>query len=84
MATVKFRCLECSWCGPEAKVLTAPNPFADDDGETMLGCPECREANQMHRACDAEGCTHNATVGCPIPGGYSWTCYDHRPAEFQK
>lgn len=78
----KFQCTECRWAGHEDEVLSAPNPFAEDN-ETMLGCPDCREANTMRRACDEPGCFLQAGNGTPTGdgsyGGYKWSCFEHRP-----
>lgn len=74
----RFHCTECFWTGPEAQVLTAPNPFAEET-ETMMGCPDCREAGTMRRACDTDGCTLQAGNGTPTDSGYVWSCFAHRP-----
>lgn len=74
----KFRCSECGCGVHEDGVLTAPNPFSEQP-ETMMGCPDCREANTMRRACDETGCFKEAGCGTPIPNGYKWSCFEHRP-----
>lgn len=73
----KFLCSECDWHGSEAKVLRAPNPFAEDDSETMQGCPKCREPNTMRLVCDDPTCWREATCGIPTPKGYRRVCGEH-------
>lgn len=75
----KFLCRDCRWQGTEREVLTADNPFAEDDGETMYGCPRCREANTMDIACDEPGCWRKVSCGTPTPNGYRSTCGEHKP-----
>lgn len=79
MAVVKWLCEECKWCGPDEELLRAPNPFSEDETDTMTGCPQCREPNTMGRACDEPGCEQPAGNGTPTPNGYRWSCYPHRP-----
>ena len=76
----KWLCTECAWVGPNDKILRAPNPFADDDSDTMCGCPNCRGPNCLVRACDEVGCMKEASNGTPTPNGYRCSCYEHRPA----
>jgi hypothetical protein len=73
----KWLCEECGWQGLGRQLLQAPNPFAE--GETMVGCPDCREPNSMHMACDEPGCKAHASCGTPTPDGYRHTCYKHMP-----
>jgi hypothetical protein len=76
----KWLCDECKWCGPDSAILRAPNPFSDDETDTMVGCPECREPNTMTRACDEAGCEQQAGMGTPTANrGYVWSCFKHRP-----
>lgn len=75
----KFFCSECPWHGLEKDVLRAPNPFAKDDTEQMIGCPNCREPNTMKLACDEPDCWRAVSCGTPTPAGYRQTCGEHMP-----
>lgn len=79
----KYICDECEWKGKDedllrAPLLRAPNPFSED-GDTMFGCPQCREPNTMIVACDEVGCWEQVSCGTPTPTGYRSTCYRHKP-----
>jgi len=76
----RFSCTECDWVGEGNMVLTAPHPFSENEGDTINGCPQCREANSLRRACDTPGCPRQASNGTPTPDGYVWSCHEHRPA----
>jgi len=75
--TSKWICEECGWVGPDTELLEATSPF--DDTETLYGCPRCLEANRFQRGCDHEGCEKIAGNGTPVPNGYVWSCFEHRP-----
>lgn len=70
-------CNECGWHGKESEVYYAPNPFSDDDGERISGCPECRQVETMRVACVEAGCWKEATCGTNTSGGYKTVCGDH-------
>lgn len=73
-------CQDCHWRGVEGQVLSAPNPFAEDEVEQISGCPECRAVESMNVACDEPDCWRPVSCGTPVPGGkYRSTCYDHAP-----
>lgn len=80
MSEARFICQDCDWRGGESELLRAPNPFADENPDEMIGCPRCREPNTMRQACDESGCWREASMGTPVHGGYRRTCYDHRPS----
>jgi hypothetical protein len=75
----KWMCGECSWRGVEEELLRATNPFSDDETDTIIGCPGCREPNTMRMACDENGCWEEGSCGTPTPSGYRHTCFNHRP-----
>ena len=76
-------CSCCDWTGDADELLSAPNPFLDDD--TMLACPSCRVVTStVLCACDEPGCWQPATCGVPTPGGYRSTCGKHVPATVEK
>jgi hypothetical protein len=74
---MKWRCQECGWMGAPAEALEAPNPFSDADGDTITGCPTCRQVDTMELLCDEEGCSNVSKCGSPTPNGYRQTCGDH-------
>ena len=67
----------CGWIGPEDEALSAPSPFDTED--TVIGCPQCREINNLHKCCDEPECRERATCGMPTPTGYRRTCGKHLP-----
>ena len=67
----------CRWVGLTSEALSAPNPFVE--GEKLIACPQCREQT-LCSCCDESGCTELASCGTPVPNGYRWTCYKHRPS----
>lgn len=73
----KWLCEECGWVGQNADLLKASNPFEHDD--ILVGCPQCRSANCIVRACDHLGCARAASCGTPTDAGYRHTCGEHRP-----
>lgn len=77
---LKYLCENCGWVGKESLVLRAENPFAEDAGETMMGCPQCREPNRLRLACDVPDCEREATCGTATPAGYRRTCSKHQPS----
>jgi hypothetical protein len=84
MAELKYICDECGWTGTDKQVLEAINPF-DDDNAIMLGCPDCRAADHMTKACEHAGCWQRATVGGKHKDGiYKWTCYRHSAFALQE
>lgn len=52
----RARCPErrCGWSGPWPEALSAPHPF--QEGETIYGCPKCRQAGNVQAACWKSGC----------------------------
>ena len=77
MASEKWRCEECSWCGDASDALSIPNPFQSD--LVVYFCPNCKLAETMFMACDEPGCNREVTCGTPVDGGYRSTCHDHAP-----
>ena len=53
----------CGWKGPEGALLIAPHPFIA--GDTIAGCPQCREVDEIVNCCDEPGCKEHATCGMP-------------------
>ena len=67
---------KCEWTGTLAEALSGPDPF--NVGDTLYACPHCRDMTLV-RACDMDGCNHEATCGTPTPTGYRTTCHTHMP-----
>jgi hypothetical protein len=74
----KFTCKECGKHCYESEVLHAPNPF--DPTNILVGCPTCKQVNELLLVCDEPFCWKEATCGTPISnGGYRQTCFEHKP-----
>ncbi len=73
----KVVCKECNRPMREADLLTAPNPFKP--GETLRGCPHCKQPVGFLGVCDEPGCWDIVSCGTPTPEGYRVTCHKHRP-----
>jgi hypothetical protein len=75
----KVRCnvRRCDWRGLQEDVLTAPNPFDNED--TIIGCPNCKSIDTIETVCDEDGCWELVTCGTPTENGYRTTCYKHVP-----
>jgi hypothetical protein len=66
----------CGWIGEESEILTAPNPF--DPGDTVVGCPLCKEVGDFDELCDEPGCNRTTSCGFQTKdGGYRRTCHEH-------
>lgn len=78
---MKWRCEErrCGWCGEDSEVLTAINPF--DEDQKLYACPTCRTVGSLVSACDEPGCHEFSSCGTPTQGGYRITCGRHRPVD---
>lgn len=76
---MKLRCMNirCGWCGPDTEMLKAQNPF--QDGDTLNGCPLCRDVNTLQVACDEPDCWEASSCGTPTDAGYRRTCGKHMP-----
>ena len=80
MTAQRLFCEECGWVGPQEEVLWAPDPFSSDDTDRIMGCPRCRGAECLIRACEIEGCTRSASIGdIGKDGVYRLTCHEHAP-----
>lgn len=77
--TNKLKCTECDRVWASSEILTAQNPFTQDESCTIAGCPECLAIDQFVTACDEPGCTETVSMGTPTPDGYRSTCYKHAP-----
>lgn len=74
----KLMCGSCDWRGTTEDTLEAPHPFSP--GETLTGCPQCKEVNSMRRGCYFRGCLEEGNCGSPHPEHrYVWHCYAHSP-----
>ena len=77
----RWVCTECEHVCTSAEMLRAPHPFQSPScirsGE-IVGCPKCREAETMTRACDVEGCGREASLFTP---GRGFRCHGHRNTE---
>ena len=69
-------CTHCRTRSDDDELLRAPHPFIEED--SIWGCPNCRETDNITRACDEEGCLQEASAGTPTQeGGYTWRCSSH-------
>jgi hypothetical protein len=76
----RWRC-DCSRISHEVDMLYALNPF--DSGDTINGCPHCKQIGQWTEVCDEKGCNDSASSGTPVAGSdYRRTCHKHVPREF--
>ncbi len=73
----KVVCTRCVWHGMDNERLTAQNPFSS--GNTIFGCPECKQVNCFVTACDESDCWEPVVCGTPTTSGYRHTCKDHKP-----
>lgn len=74
----KWTCADCDWHGTDDQFLVAFNPFKPGTGESILGCPQCKEVNTMLELCDEPGCLQLAGCGFPTDdGGFRRTCFNH-------
>ena len=72
-----YRCTGCGNIFHDDDMLRAYQPFRD--GETVYGCPNCKEIEELVGICEAPGCKEDATVGQRWPDGeYRKTCWFHR------
>lgn len=74
----------CENCGNRVaadEVLIAYDPFCE--GQQIEGCPHCRAAERLIRACVVEGCVGRVCSGAPSAHGYryAWTCREHGATE---
>ena len=76
----KLRCQNrrCDWRGTEDDSLKAPNPF-NPENDILIGCPDCKDVNNLQVCCDEPGCWEAVSMGVPTPDGYRNTCYAYRP-----
>ena len=72
---IRWLCQSCDWCGPDAKLLRAANPF--DAAGVIVGCPACYAVDDVTPACSVCDCEAAVTCGCPTPTGYMLTCERH-------
>lgn len=68
---------QCGWHGDFGEALVAAHPFIE--GETVTGCPKCKDIEVVRIACEEGGCWLEATCGTQTKEGYKRTCYKHRP-----
>ena len=74
----RWYCPECEKISFDNELLTAPHPFLE--GETLDGCPHCREVVHMTVACWK--CDNKAIGGATFPAGdYRFHCAQHGPRE---
>ncbi len=84
MTTKRICCnWRCAWKGDVSETLTGPHPFIP--GETVQGCPKCRDIDTLRVACDEPGCWEEGTCGTPVKHGeskgYRTTCGKHMPKD---
>lgn len=73
----KLKCDQCQWDGRYDDVLTASNPF--DEDETIYGCPRCHSIDSFNLLCDEPGCKDVVCCGMNTEDGYRNTCHQHAP-----
>jgi hypothetical protein len=74
--TRRIRCPDCDWCGSYRDALSAPHPFIE--GETLYGCPGCKDIRPFRALCEAAGCDRDVSGGRNVPGeGYKFLCSTH-------
>ncbi len=73
---VKLFCENCNSKLDSSTVLRAANPF--DTKDEVLGCPKCKEVNNIRTTCDYPDCWAQDTIGTPTSAGYRRTCYKHQ------
>lgn len=71
----RLQCRECRAVLALADLMVSPHPFRR--GETVEGCPRCREILDAVRLCDEGDCREEATCGTPTGQGYRWMCGPH-------
>lgn len=76
---IRMFCDECGWRGSADDRLVGENPFMV--GDTVCGCPACKEIDPFRVACDEPGCWAPTECGTPTLGGYRRTCREHKPKE---
>lgn len=70
----RYKCTDCHKV-TESPVI-GPHPFVE--GETIIGCPDCREVEStLRRVCTFLHCEEIATCGFPTKDGYRHTCGTH-------
>lgn len=74
---MKTKCKECGWKGTYKKLLTAENPFNQDD--RIIGCPKCFAIAEFECVCDEPECWKFVTCGTPTEKRYRNTCSEHAP-----
>lgn len=77
----RCRCPHCAWMGTDKDLLKAINPFDVEKGDTVWGCPSCREPMTPVRLCDVDRCCFDAACGFMTPFGYRMTCAQHADEE---
>ena len=82
MSDAKVKCDEhhCTWIGREREILTAENPF--DENDKITACPKCKTIDSLVFACDEEDCWRSVSCGTSTQSGYRRTCHEHKP-EFE-
>lgn len=75
--TTKLVCDCCGWRGTADQLLSARNPFDQED--MIFGCPDCKQIGEHFVACDEPDCWRGVTCGTPTPAGYRSTCSEHWP-----
>lgn len=65
----------CGWNGREPETLKAPHPWIE--GETLMGCPACKDTDSLYAICDEAGCLKEVSCGWPSENGCRQTCGSH-------
>ena len=74
----RWYCTFCEKVSLDHDLLKTDHPFLK--GETLAGCPHCREVEQMTAACWK--CENKAVGGTIFPAGdYRFYCAQHGPKE---
>ena len=72
----RWICTDCRWLGGIDEVPKIDHPFRE--GDDVIFCPECKEAETIVRACEVVGCGEESTCGTMTEDyGYLALCGDH-------
>ncbi len=66
----------CNWTGYNNQLLSAQNPFEQD--EIMYACPKCRDTENITGVCEIDKCWEESTCGLNTLDGYKRLCCNHR------